>query len=111
MSYRAFKDPEGRNWAVWLVLPTSGERRGEKRHMAGASPPAYAGVERRKVPSYRRGYIVPVGFEEGWICFESENGEKRRLVPIPESWESASPEHLLLWCRLAKRVMKSGSNP
>jgi hypothetical protein len=113
MSYRNFLDPEKRPWGVWLVLPTAVERRrGERRVAKGSTAAAYKGIERRTNPSRRRssfplGPGVDPGYEKGWLCFENEEREKRRLVPIPEDWERASDEQLWLWCRRAIPVMKS----
>ena len=78
---------------------------------AGANTATYAGVERRHAASRRvqpgaGTYILPSGFENGWLCFESESGEKRRLVPVPDGWESASVEQLENWCDHGKKVLK-----
>jgi hypothetical protein len=115
MSYRNFLDSENRRWEVWLVLPTAAERRKRERRVATAtgSSAQYTGDERRKTPSRRlnpfhRQSLVQPGFENGWLCFESGEGEKRRLAPVPKSWETASSEQLQLWCRLGVRVMKCG---
>lgn len=114
MSYQNFRDPEKGRWDVWLVLPAAAERRKEERRAASAaSAAAYTGIERRMTPSRRRisfplGFAVQRGYENGWLCFESEQGEKRRLVPIPDSWERASSEQLWRWCMLAIRVVKCG---
>jgi hypothetical protein len=51
---------------------------------------------------------VTAGYEKGWLCFESEEGEKRRLVPVPDAWETAKADKLWLWCRAAVSVMKCG---
>jgi hypothetical protein len=51
--------------------------------------------------------VVPInaheGLEKGWLCFE-RNGEKRRLTPIPEDWETRSDAELLVFCRAAEAV-------
>ena len=36
---------------------------------------------------------VRPGFESGWLGFESED-ERRRLAPVPPSWEEASDDEL-----------------
>ena len=46
------------------------------------------------------------GLLGGWLCFESAT-EKRRLLPIPRNWESASEERLNLLCRVATPVRKA----
>jgi hypothetical protein len=115
MGYRSFLDPENRRWEVWLVIPTAAERRKEERRDALASTAAvYSAIERRTTPSRRkssffpRGSVVQAGYENGWLCFENRDGEKRRLVPVPETWEAASDEQLRVWCRVANRVLKCG---
>lgn len=47
---------------------------------------------------------VRPGFENGWLCFESEHREKRRLAPVPESWETVSVKELWRLCEEAVRV-------
>ncbi len=52
MGYKAFRDPEGRPWEVWLVLPTAAERRRQERRIAVANSGfPYTGMERRKTAS------------------------------------------------------------
>jgi hypothetical protein len=84
--YRDFIDPENNHWQVWFVLPTAAER-GD--HAAAVS--------------------VPRGYEKGWLCFERSDGTKRRLVPAPESWESATNEQLWAWCQVAAPVAQRGA--
>ena len=114
MSYRAFHDSEGHGWEVWLVMPTAAERRTKERRVASADlQTSYSGVERRITPTrrvlpFKKMTAVQPGYENGWLCFESESGEKRRLVPVPDGWESAPLERLAAWCRLAIRVVKCG---
>ena len=79
MPYINFKAPDGKKWEVWRVTPTV---TGRQRTVVGA------------------------GFESGWLCFESEDGEKRRLSPVPDGWEGAAMDKLWLWCRAAKGVEK-----
>lgn len=108
MGYKSFLDPTNRRWEVWLVIPTAAERRQEERRAASASSAAaYSGIERRTTrsrdkSSFPRGSVVHAGYENGWLCFEASEGEKRRLVPVPDGWEAASDEQLWLWCRVAK---------
>jgi hypothetical protein len=40
---------------------------------------------------------VAPGYETGWLCFESERGEKRRLIPVPKDWEQADADQLRVW--------------
>lgn len=113
MSYRTFMDSADRKWEVWLVLPTSAERRRVDRRVAASDTRVGAAIERR-VASRRltpRGKqarsLVSPDFEKGWLCFESE-GEKRRLTPVPPSWDHASSDQLCAWCQHARRVMRCG---
>lgn len=105
MGHRNFEDEMGRKWAVWLVTPIGVERRAEASKV-GAGGATHGGIERRKSPTHRRPSTVIAGFEHGWLCFESEGTEKRRLVPVPEAWQSASDDDLRRWCRIAKRVVR-----
>jgi hypothetical protein len=43
----------------------------------------------------------------GWLAFESQDGERRRLTPIPDvlkAWNGASEEELRAWCASAKPI-------
>lgn len=61
------------------------------------------------VPSSRSS--VPESLREGWLTFESGN-ERRRLAPIPRSWEEATEERLHLFCAAAELLDPSRkSNP
>jgi hypothetical protein len=57
MTYRTFEDDDARQWEVWDVHPTIGQR------------------------------IVPE-LRAGWLAFRSGDA-RRRLAPIPKSWETA----------------------
>ncbi len=115
MSHREFVDRKGQKWDVWLVLPTSAERRrSERRAVAGVGGSPYSGEERRgRIPDRRlssasaRATISPE-FSNGWLCFESTSGEKRRLMPVPDGWERMSIEELLKLLSDAKRVVRCG---
>lgn len=39
-----------------------------------------------------------------WLVFESDEGEKRRLVPVPDQWLDCSEFELERWCMRAIRV-------
>ncbi|GAC1413073.1 MAG: hypothetical protein NVSMB53_10390 [Gemmatimonadaceae bacterium] len=80
--YRNFADPDNRLWEVWCVLPTAAKR-----------------GDRRLLP-----LTVKPGYENGWLCFEREGKEKRRLAPVPEHWETATAKQLWHWCGLAVPV-------
>lgn len=80
MSLREFKDEEGREWRAWDV-------RQENIHPA------------TRAEDYMQDYL------EGWIAFESKDGEaKCRLHPIPPRWEEAQPSQLVTWLRKAEAV-------
>lgn len=42
-------------------------------------------------------------YARGWLTFESE-GSRRRLVPVPTDWHTASASRLSLYCRRATAV-------
>jgi hypothetical protein len=115
VGHKAFVDQKGEIWDVWLVLPTSAERRRvERRAATGAGGLTYAGEERRgRIPDRRlskSGPRSPIDkeYSQGWLCFESHSGEKRRLVPVPEKWEQLTTPELIKLCRAAKRVVRCG---
>jgi hypothetical protein len=107
MKFREFVDPEGRRWQVWFVHPTSTERRKKNRRADNVTAAAaYFSRDRRIEPDRRVNASGPpshvlTGYENGWLCFESEDGEKRRLLSAPEGWENLPPERLWLLCRIA----------
>lgn len=109
MPYKVFNAPDGTPWEVWMVMPTSMDRkRGEEDgHSSAAS--GRSGSATIDVSDHRRAgtgprTVVSAGFENGWLCFESKSGEKRRLVPVPDGWETASADKLWMWCRAAAEV-------
>ena len=111
MSYRTFVDSSGRRWEVWLVTPAAAERRRVDRR-TGAQGSFEGSIDRRKTPErrrspFRRSVTVASEYNNGWLCFESE-GEKRRLVPVPEGWMEAGPDRLSTLLQAAKRVLKCG---
>ncbi|MBA3645883.1 MAG: hypothetical protein H0W63_06860 [Gemmatimonadaceae bacterium] len=113
MNYRTFTDARGKRWEVWLVLPAAAERRASERRVFAdrrTENRAY-GTERRVTPDRRRSLFRRVGvaavFENGWLCFESDE-EKRRLAPVPDGWNDADAEKLQAWCQAGKRVVKCG---
>ena len=107
--YRTFLDPRGRLWQVWMVHPSSIERRKMERRSPIEN--AVFLIEQRVMGDRRaqpgtRGAVHPE-FSSGWLCFAS-NGEKRRLAPVPVNWMSANEGQVAEWCRIAKRVVKCG---
>lgn len=97
MSYREFSDESGKKWGVWFVSPASAERRHENRRGVVTATVSRgdrrAVPDRRRHPSRARSAVAP-GYETGWLCFESERGEKRRLIPVPKAWEQADADQL-----------------
>lgn len=78
---------------VWDVHPTLAERRERN-----AGPPPGVRERRRFVESRTR---IRTGFAQGWLAFESSDGERRRLAPIPdvaEGWSTATDDQLRTWC-------------
>lgn len=51
--------------------------------------------------SVARDQHLPEEYREGWLAFESAAGEKRRLAPVPEGWESLSWDELSALCESA----------
>ena len=100
MGYREFNDESGQKWGVWFVSPASAERRRESRRETEAAH--LSASDRRVVPDRRRHATrarsaVAPGYETGWLCFESERGEKRRLIPVPEKWDQGDDDQLRVW--------------
>lgn len=79
MALRNFTDSRGQGWRVWNVVPQYDTARDEDT-------------------------LTP-GLQGGWLCFEFE-GQKRRLSPIPEGWETAGPEELEQLCGSAAPVAR-----
>lgn len=109
IGYRTFLDARGQPWEVWMVHPSSIER----RRMERRSPVENAVFlieqrvlgDRRAHPGVRG--AVATEFSSGWLCF-ARKGEKRRLAPVPVNWMSANDSQVAEWCRIAKRVLKCG---
>jgi hypothetical protein len=107
--YRTFLDPRGRSWEVWMVHPSSIERRKMERRTPVEN--AVNLIEQRVLGDRRmsagaRGAVASE-YSAGWLCFAS-GGEKRRLAPVPVNWMSANDGQVAEWCRIAKRVLKCG---
>jgi hypothetical protein len=109
MAYRTFVDSNGGYWQVWDSQPTKVERRSSQNDRRNLKRFPWKGTERRngldrRVVSQRR-ITLAEGYGSGWLTFESL-AEKRRLVPIPMAWESATQAELRILCERAKRVAK-----
>jgi hypothetical protein len=80
MPLREFVDESGRAWLAWGTVPRSG-----------------ANVRTR--------------YAEGWLSFQSGDGQdRRRLIPVPKAWESASEDDLRAYLRSA-RPAETGASP
>lgn len=80
MALREFNSSDGRKWSVWDVTP-------EKMHPGTRSE------------DYLSDYL------EGWLVFESADGESKcRLTPIPQHWETAGSDELSEMLRRAQSV-------
>jgi hypothetical protein len=102
MAYREFIDDRGRDWKVWDVYPSLAERR-----LGEAGPPP--GRRERRRLAERRLKVRP-SLAHGWLTFESRDGERRRLAPIPKvegGWATATEDELNAWCAAAE-VAPSG---
>jgi len=86
VAMREFDDERGEAWQVVDVQPSYVERRsgGDRRSRA-------RGPDRRRGRQHRM--VVAPRFRFGWLVFESRR-ERRRLGPIPPSWEYATEEEL-----------------
>ena len=96
MALREFTDQKGRSWTVWDVHPRLAERR-----QRNAGPPPGERERRRFVEP--RLHLRP-SMAAGWLVFEANDGERRRLAPIPGgeiSWSEAPESELRAWCAMA----------
>src|SRR5579872_3727791 len=97
MALREFTDSRGRRWMVWDVFPTLAER----RHRNAGPPPGAR--ERRRF--YEQRPRISEAMSRGWLTFESSDGERRRLAPIPDAvtgWHNADEDELRTWCAQAE---------
>jgi hypothetical protein len=70
---REVRDAAGVTWNVFDVFPI------ERQLAPGRPAPARLSPE----------------MSSGWLAFQSESGERRRLVPTPVGWERLSDAELL----------------
>ena len=109
MAYKVFNAPDGTPWEVWLVKPSSTERRTAEASSANAFQ--RSGVADRRVSDAGPRSVLSANFANGWLCFESKAGEKRRLTPVPDGWETASAQKLWEWCQSAREVPRCDPGP
>lgn len=76
---RHFRDSVGVTWTIYLITPQS--------LLEGAAT-LLPHAERR----------------QGWLLFESAEGERRRLTPFPPDWASVTPFELERWCMRATPI-------
>jgi hypothetical protein len=81
MAYREFVDRDGRTWEVWEVHPSNPESAREPSRVPAVAP----------------------SLRNGWLAFRSES-ERRRIVPVPTSWERLSEDDLRLLLKQAAVV-------
>jgi hypothetical protein len=82
MAFRTFRDPDGREWQAWDVVPSRDAEAGTRSQ--GFLPPEMA---------------------QGWLCFEAAD-EKRRLSPCPEGWDGRDDAAIHALCRDAHPVSR-----
>ncbi len=96
MGYRNFQDASGTAWQAWDVNPRMAERRRVDRRRIqqpiNFAERRHPGRERR-VSARPRG-VLTEAFAHGWLAFESDKEERRRLAPIPADWLRCTDERL-----------------
>lgn len=76
VAIRRFTDCVGIGWTVYCITP----------------------------PSLLDGAMILLPHRErrqGWLLFESDEGEKRRLTPFPAEWATISDFEMERWCMRA----------
>ena len=76
---RQFTDCVGDRWTVYCVIPPA-------------------------IPERPNAYFPHRDRRSGWLLFESEAGERRRLAPFPDDWHAVSDFELERWCMRATRI-------
>jgi hypothetical protein len=105
MALREFRDSQGRAWMAWDVPPPrtySYTRSGADRRVTPT--PGYK-PERRMIVERRRRTLM-AGLERGWVCFQSEADEKRRLAPPPAGWDALPDDELRDLCERGMPMRK-----
>lgn len=87
MENKTFVDVMGTEWRVWEVYP----RLVERRLMRERRVERRGSEERRHVPVGRP--TLPRQILGGWLAFQSRH-ERRRVLPVPDDWESMSDREL-----------------
>ena len=81
MQTRDFTDAAGRTWSVRQFTPTA--------------PPT----------------LLSSAHAEGWLTFERDDGERRRLVPAPDGWQELTEDALRAALEAARPVARASDLP
>ena len=90
MAHRKFADARGVHWEVWDVVPASVEI-GLATRVGEAAEPGRSSRIRVSQDGCFAG--IDTRLASGWLCFSSDH-EKRRLIPVPEGWDSLNSDQL-----------------
>jgi hypothetical protein len=103
MPYREFVDSCLVEWTVWYVAASRSERRecDSRRTVERPKPD-----RRRRTDPRPLRMRVSAPMCRGWLCFENAM-EKRRLMPVPPSWQRMSDRQLEEHCASATVVAKT----
>ena len=113
MPLRSFMDEEGVEWTVWDVHPALPDRRSGADRRASAAPDPV--IERRRESTDRRRRVgsrwsgLPTALLSGWLVFSAGSSQQRRLMPIPDRWESVDERELKQLCERAVPVVRRGA--
>ena len=110
MGHRIFRDARGTEWQTWDVVPHLEERRVSERRAASEQPQTSdrrMRIDRRVLAGIRP--ALTSGLSGGWLCFEADDKEKRRLTPIPDDWQQCASEQLEQYCARAMPARRDTS--
>lgn len=89
--YRESSVNTGEEWRVWEVRPEAFRDEG------------------------RDARYIALGLAHGWLAFENNSGERRRLAPYPSAWAGLTDGELAALCRMAllapSRAPRDGRRP
>jgi hypothetical protein len=94
VDHRSFRDASGNVWEAWAVYPLAVERR-----VTDGSSTARPNERRRHDVRLH----LPEELRSGWLAFQCGD-DRRRLVPIPEEWQSCAEHELCALFALAVRA-------
>jgi hypothetical protein len=75
MTIRVLRDDRAVDWQVWAVR-------------------SWASRDRRANPFGEARPALAPQLADGWLTFQSTAGERRRIVPIPEGWDTLDDDAL-----------------